>query len=107
MENMSSRKTVAARLLGTTTMTRTAIAKSTAIGLRTLYRWLEEDDFRAMIDKFRKGALDKPNINTILTMLDEAEKKELMRRLSGENDGLVFPEIHLLAAYRDYFNSHV
>lgn len=96
MSNFGHKKAVAARLLATTSMTKTAVAESVGIGRRTLFNWLDDPEFRQKIDDIRDKALEKPDVKTFLGMLSEGEKKEVLRLLTTEQHKAFLPEIRII-----------
>ena len=91
---LTDKQLAAARLLATDpTTTKADVAVALNIGRRTIFRWLTDPAFVGKIEEFRASALVKPDVGTILKLLSQSEKNQLMEELLGEKGQSSLPQI--------------
>ena len=93
-QELTDKQLAAARLLATDpTSTKQDVAATLNIGRRTIFRWMNNPAFVKKIEEFKRSALVKPDVGTILKLLSQSEKSQLLEKLLGQKGQSSLPQI--------------
>lgn len=87
---LSSTQLDGARLLALhPTMTRKAVAKGLGVSVRSVFRWLQDEEFRSRVNELRRSALVELDAESVLKMLSAREREKLRSMLHQTGSGAV------------------